>query len=129
MVEAIEQAGPIEQASSLSTKPPLFGTFVQVSIVSSMVPISPYIYSLSVYYSFFFVHMVQNRNGWTSSGLITVHLPIYSIGVGGIGRYSRIEKENVAHVVYSQRTHAALDATFNFLGNSVRNNRTSVCRL
>ena len=66
MVEAIEQAGPIEQASSLSPKPPLFGTFVQVSIVSSMVPISPYIYSLSVYYSIF-VHMVQDMNGWTSS--------------------------------------------------------------
>ena len=65
--------------------------------------------------------MVQDMNGWTSSG-VTVHLPIYSFGIGGgIGHWcSRIGEENVALCCLLAKSQCTHDATFNLLGNSIR---------
>jgi len=65
--------------------------------------------------------MVQDMNGWTSSG-VTVHLPIYSFGIGGgIGYWcSRIGEENVALCCLLAKSQCTHDATFNLLGNSIR---------
>jgi hypothetical protein len=65
--------------------------------------------------------MVQDMNGWTSSG-VTVHLPIYSFGIGGgIGHWcSRIGEKNVALCCLLAKSQCTHDATFNLLGNSIR---------
>ena len=66
--------------------------------------------------------MVQDMNGWTSSG-VTAHLPIYSFGIGGhIGQpYSRIGKQNFALCCLLAKSQCTHDATFNLLENSIKN--------
>ena len=66
--------------------------------------------------------MVQDMNGWTSSG-VTVHLPIYSFGIGGhTGQpYSRIGKQNFALCCLLAKSQCTHDATFNLLENSIKN--------